>query len=180
MSEIKRLSRTLVKHGSILDFYQDEMQVKNGKVEIWDMIEHRLGAAAVVPVLPSGDILLVRQFRPAIDRYTWELPAGSRDAVDEDMEVCAKRELKEETGFISNEWSRLLSLRTTVAFCNERVDVFMAKNIQKVSSQQLDDAEEIELKAFTKSELIDMIYSGTLQDGKTVSGLLAAIRLIKD
>ena len=84
MKHVERVNRTLVHAGSIVDVYQDEMVLPDGKHENWDFVSHRMGAAAVIPVLPDGRILLVHQYRPALDRMTWEVPAGARDAVTED------------------------------------------------------------------------------------------------
>ncbi len=73
--EFKRLDRELVYKGSIVDFYKDTVKVPNGNVVKWDFIKHQ-GAAAVVPVMEDGRILMVRQYRNALDRYTLEIPAG--------------------------------------------------------------------------------------------------------
>ena len=90
-----RLKRELVYQGSILDIYKDTMQMQNGKVEEWDFVSHRMGAAAILPVLPDGRFLLVRQYRNALERETIELPAGCRDSLTEDTKVTAVRELEE-------------------------------------------------------------------------------------
>ena len=115
MEEFKRISRDLVAKGAIIDYYQDTMQIPNGNIAKWDLIDHK-GAAAVVAVREDGKLLMVRQYRNAIDRMTLEIPAGSRDSVTEDTKVCAARELEEETGYRSDDLTRLLSLKTTVAF----------------------------------------------------------------
>ena len=164
MEHVERISRTLVRKGSILDIYDDEVKLPDGSIEHWDFVAHRKGAAAVVAVLPDGRILLVRQYRPALDRYTWELPAGCRDSVGEDTRITAIRELREETGCESDEVTKLLSLKTTV---------YLARNIRKVGDQDLDPAESISLKAFEPEELKQMIFDFTIQDGKTVAGILA-------
>ena len=83
--KIKRLNRELVYKGSILDIYKDTMDVGNGKIEEWDFVAHRKGAACIVPVLPDGKILMVRQYRNALERDTLEIPAGARNDVTEDM-----------------------------------------------------------------------------------------------
>lgn len=170
--KLKRLERTLVRKGAILDIYADKMQLPNGEVEEWDYIEHRLGAAAVVPVLEDGKVLMVHQYRPALERATLEIPAGSRDSVGEDTAVCAARELEEETGFHAGKMSKLLSLKTTVAFCNESVDVYLAEELTPVA-RHLDPGEEIEVEVFDIDDLLDRIYKGEIQDGKTVAGILA-------
>ena len=173
MEHVERIGRTLVRKGSILDIYDDEMKLPDGSIEHWEFVSHRKGAAAVVAVLPDGRILLVHQYRPALDRYTWELPAGCRDFPEEDTKVCAERELKEETGCVSDRVEKLLSLKTTVAFCNELVDVYLALDIRKEGGQDLDPAEVISLKAFPMDELLAMIGEFTIQDAKTVAGVLA-------
>ena len=175
---IKRLSRELVYKGTILDIYKDTMDVGNGKIEEWDYVAHRKGAACVLPVLPDGKILMVRQYRNALERDTLEVPAGARDSVNEDTMLCAVRELEEETGYKSKKVSKLLSLRTTVAFCNEMVDVYLAEDLVP-GKQQLDDAEDIRVEAFELETLCDMIYQGVIQDAKTVAAILAYSNKIK-
>ena len=176
--KIKRLNRELVYKGSILDIYKDTMDVGNGKIEEWDYVAHRKGAACVLPVLPDGRILMVHQYRNALERDTIEVPAGSRDSVTEDTMVCAARELEEETGYKCNKISKLLELRTTVAFCNEMVDVYLAEDLVP-GEQHLDDAEDIRVEAFELDVLLDKIYSGVIQDGKTVAAILAYSNKIK-
>lgn len=175
--KVKRIKRDLVYKGSILDIYADTMELENGKQETWDFVSHRMGAACVVPVLPNGNILLVRQFRPALDRETIELPAGCRDSLNEDTFDTAKRELEEETGYSSNEISPLLKLKSTVAFCDEFIDVYLAENIFSIGNQKLDEEEEIDLEEYSRSQLEKLIYSGNIQDSKTVSGLMAYFNL---
>uniref|UniRef100_UPI004057C792 NUDIX hydrolase n=1 Tax=Agathobacter sp. TaxID=2021311 RepID=UPI004057C792 len=175
---IKRIKRELVYKGAILDIYKDTMDVGNGKIEEWDYVAHRKGAACVLPVLPDGKILMVRQYRNALERDTLEVPAGARNSVTEDTMVCAVRELEEETGYKSNKVSKLLSLRTTVAFCNEMVDVYLAEDLVP-GKQQLDDAEDIRVEAFELETLCDMVYNGVIQDAKTVAAILAYSNKIK-
>ena len=146
MSEhAKRMKRELVMKGTILDVYKDTMELPNGKTEEWDFVSHRKGAAAVVAVREDGKLLMVRQYRNALERMTLEIPAGSRDSVTEDTKVCAARELEEETGYRSENLSFLLSLRTTVAFCDEFIDVYLARDLVK-SEQHLDEGEAIDVE----------------------------------
>lgn len=175
--KIRRLKRELCYQGSILDFYQDTMELPNGKKENWDFVCHRKGAAAVIPVLEDGKILMVRQYRNALERETLEIPAGARDSVTEDTFLCAKRELEEETGYQSNDISFLLSLKTTVAFCNEFIDVYLAKGLEP-GEQHLDEGEAICVETYKLEELIAKIYAGELQDAKTVAAILAYQNLL--
>ena len=172
IDEMKRLKRELMYKGAILDIYKDTMQFANGTTEEWDFVSHRKGAAAVLPVLPDGRAILVRQYRNALERETLELPAGCRDSLDEDTKLTAARELEEETGYHSDQISFLLSLRTTVAFCDEFVDVYLAENLVP-GEQHLDDSESIDVEIYSLDEVCEMIYAGKMQDSKTVAAILA-------
>ena len=172
MSEhIKRLNRELKFKGKIIDFYQDTMEIDGDHTVVWDFIKHK-GAAAVVPVTEDGKILMVRQYRNALERYTLEIPAGALDAEDEPGLTCASRELEEETGYRSEHLEWLITLRTTVAFCNERIEVYVAKDLIP-SRQHLDEDEFIDLKAYSLDELKEKIFSGEIEDAKTVASLMA-------
>jgi ADP-ribose pyrophosphatase len=168
----ERIKRELMYKGSIVDVYKDTMRFSNGTTEEWDLVSHRKGAAAVIPVLPDGKILMVRQYRNALERETLEIPAGARDSKMEDTKVAAVRELEEETGYRAKKVSYLLSLRTTVAFCDEFIDVYLAEELEP-GEQHLDDAESIDVEAHDLSELCEMVYSGKIQDAKTVSAIMA-------
>lgn len=170
---VERLNRKSVYKGAIIDVYQDDVKLPDGKIEQWDFVAHKRGAAAVLAVLPNGNILMVRQYRPALDRYTLEIPAGARDNTEEPTEICARRELTEETGYIPENMKRILSLKTTVAFCNEFIDVYLADNLHEQTSQSLDEAESIDVEEWNLDDLVRLIFEGTIQDSKTVSAILA-------
>lgn len=169
--EFKRLDRKLVYHGTIIDYYRDTVQVPNGNVVEWDFIGHR-GAAAVVPVTAEGKLLMVRQWRNALDRYTLEIPAGGLNGPEEPTRDAAARELEEETGYRSDKLELLITIRTTVAFCNEKIDIYTARDLVP-SHQNLDEDEFIDVKAYTIEELCDMIYSGQIEDSKTVAAIMS-------
>lgn len=171
MEKYERLDRQLVYEGTIINMYKDHIKVPNGNIVDWDFIGHK-GAAAVIPITDEGKILLVKQWRNALDRFTLEIPAGGQENADEPMIDCAARELEEETGYKSDNLEFLVSLRTTVAFCNERIDVFVARNLTK-TSQKLDEDENIEVMAYNMDELLELIREGIMQDSKTVSSILA-------
>lgn len=171
MEKFERIERNLVYEGSIINMYKDTIKVSNGNIVKWDFIGHK-GAAATIPVTDDGKIILVKQWRNALDRFTYEIPAGGLESENEPMIEAAARELEEETGYRSENLEFLISLKTTVAFCNERIDVFVARNLIK-TEQNLDRDEEIEIKIFDMEELLSMIKSGEMQDSKTVSAILA-------
>ena len=169
--QVKRVKRELVKNGAILDIYTDTMQLPDGKLEEWDFISHRKGAAAVVPVRGDGKILMVRQYRNALDRFTLELPAGKLDDPKEPTLECAKRELEEETGYRAGKMEYLLTVNTTVAFCNEKIDLYLATDLTK-TEQHLDPDEEINVERWNIEDLKQMIYEGKMTDSKTIAGIL--------
>ncbi len=168
--KVIRLDRQLKYQGTILKIYEDTV-IANGHEAHWDYIHHD-GAAAVVPVTGDGKILMVRQFRNALDRETLEIPAGKLDAPGEPKIDCAYRELEEETGFRTEDMEYLISVNTTVAFCDEAIDIFVAKNLIP-SHQHLDEDEVIEVEAWAVDDLLKLIYEGRITDGKTVAAICA-------
>ena len=169
--KIKRINRELKYEGSIVKVYMDEVELPDGKIAKWDFINHD-GAAAVVPVTDDGKILMVKQYRNALDRYTLEIPAGKLDDKLEETKVCAARELEEETGYKAGNLEFLITLRTWVAFTNEKIDVYVATDLTP-TKQHLDEDEFIDVKAYELEELKEMIFRGELQDTKSISAILA-------
>lgn len=172
--EIKRLDRKLVAKGAIIDYYQDTMQIPNGHVATWDFVKHK-GAAAVVAVRQDGKLLMVRQYRNALERETLEIPAGGLNGAGEPTDLAAMRELEEETGYRTDHVELLLSIRTTVAFCNEKIDIYVANDLVP-SRQHLDEDEFLDVEAYELQDLIQMIYDCKIQDSKTVCAILAYAR----
>lgn len=173
MEHIKRVKRDLKYQGSMLSIYQDTIEVPNGNVAKWDYIEHK-GAAAVVPVLDDGRIVLVRQFRNALNQEILEIPAGGLESWDESTMIAAGRELEEETGYHSDHLEPLISIATAVAFCNEIVDIYVADHLVK-THQNLDENEFIEVEAYSVDEIEQMIYNGQIQDSKTIAAVMSYI-----
>ncbi len=171
MDNYERISRELIHKGAIIDYYQDTMKIPNGNTAKWDFIKHK-GAAAVVAVKEDGRLLMVRQYRNALERETLEIPAGGLNGPEEPTDLAAARELEEETGYTAGKMELLISLYTTVAFCNEKIDVYVATDLRK-SRQHLDDDEFLDVESHEIGELIRLIYDCKIQDGKTISALLA-------
>lgn len=161
MEEFKRIKRELVVKGAIIDYYRDTMQIPNGNVAKWDLIDHR-GAAAIVAVREDGKLLMVRQYRNALERETLEIPAGGLNGKDEPTDQAALRELEEETGYISDKAELLVSIFTTVAFCNEKIDIYVTDDL-KPGHQNLDEDEFINVEAYSVEELKQMILTGKIQ-----------------
>ena len=171
MEKYERIGRELIHKGAIIDYYQDTIKVPNGNIAKWDYIKHK-GAAAVVAVKDDGKLLMVRQYRNALDRETLEIPAGGLNSVDEPTDIAAARELEEEAGYTAGKLELLISIRTTVAFCDEKIDVYLATDLKR-SSQHLDEDEFLDVETYSIEELVQMVYDCKIQDGKTVAALLA-------
>ena len=169
MEPVKRLKRELRAQGTVINLYKDTVEV-NGHIAEWDYIHHD-GAAAVVAINEDGKLMMVRQYRNALDRFTLELPAGKVDEPGEPTLECAKRELEEETGYKSENFEYLLTVNTTVAFCNEKIDIYLAKDLIQ-TEQHLDEDEEVNVELWDIKDLQQMIYEGKMTDAKTIAGIM--------
>lgn len=167
----ERLERKLIHRGAVIDEYTDVMSLPDGSIQNWDLVDH-VGAAAVVPVLPDGRILLVRQYRNPSEEEMLEIPAGKLDSRREPASAAAERELSEETGYTTDTLEHLLVFRPTVAYSNERIDIYLARDLRP-GRQHPDPGEFLNLEAHQLDELLEQIYSGQIKDGKTIAGLLA-------
>ena len=169
MEKVKRLNRELIHKGAVVDIYADTVEF-GGHVEKWDFIHHN-GAAAVVAIDNDGKLLLVRQYRNALDRFTLEIPAGKLDSPGEPTLDCAIRELEEETGYKAGNVEYLLTVNTTVALCDEKIDIYLATELSE-GVKHTDPMEEINVERYDLEELKDMIYKGQICDSKTVAGIM--------
>ena len=140
------------------------------KGKIRDIVRHP-GAAAVVALTESGKIVLVRQYRTAIDRVTVEIPAGKLDPGEDPLD-CAKRELHEETGFRAGRIRFLTSIVTTCGFCDEIIHIYLATKLE-FDAPDPDDDEFVNVDLVPLHELIDAVLDGKIEDAKTVVGALA-------
>ena len=166
MEEIKRRKRELVYQGAVLNVYRDQVELPNGNVAEWDYIHHD-GAAAVVPVTEDGKILMVRQYRNALDRATLEIPAGKIDSKEENPLHCAARELEEEAG-VTGELIPLGHVYTSPGFSDECLYLYAARNLKK-GTQHLDEDEFMNIEYYTPEEVEKMIDNNEIVDSKTIA-----------
>ena len=161
--------RTLKYKGSIMEIYDDVVDVAGHEAH-WDFMK-KCDAAAVIPILPNGKILMVRQCRLAVNENTLEVPAGKLDN-GEDFLTCAYRELEEETGYKTDKLEFLCDIYTAAAFTNEVVRIYLAENIVK-GMQHFDQDEETIVEEWDLDDLKRDIYNGKLKDSKTIAAILA-------
>lgn len=131
------------------------------------------GAAAVVALDDSGNVLLVKQFRAPLGRVTVEIPAGKLDFAGEDRLEAAKRELREETGYTAKKWTKLTDLATTPGFCDEVIGIYLAEELTAGETDP-DDDEFLNVMRMPLSEAVALTVNGTIADSKTITGLLLA------
>ena len=141
------------------------------------MIRHS-GASAVLPLLgkrsdPDPEIVLIRQYRYASGGYMLEVPAGRPDAPGEDWEVCARRELEEETGMSAGRIVRMTGIYTTPGFTDEFIHLYLAEDLRE-GTTAYDHDEFIEIARMPLSEALRRVESGEINDGKTIICLLYA------
>jgi ADP-ribose diphosphatase len=161
-------------HGRIVSLDRDTVRFPDGSTGQLEMLRHP-GASAVVPFLDDpGDtdprVLLIRQFRHAAEDFIWEVPAGRLDP-GETPEACARRELEEETGMRARTLERLTMIYTTPGFTDERIHLFLAHGLE-AGTQRREADEFLELHPLRWSEVMALVRSGEIQDGKTLTSLL--------
>ena len=171
MSKLKETPKSSEKifSGRLIDLYFDHIELPNGKSSTREWIKHP-GAVCIVPILPNGNLCLIRQYRYGPRAEFIEIPAGKLD-VGEDPLVCAKRELEEEVGYIAGKLTFLTNIHPAIGFSNEKMWVYLAEDLI-LSKQNLDQDEFLELYPIPVKKAIDLIYEGKITDVKTVIGIL--------
>jgi ADP-ribose pyrophosphatase len=169
------IERNPIHKGRIVDLSMDTVRFPNGKTGQLEMIRHS-GASAVLPVLSELDaddpqILLIRQYRYAAGGYLLEVPAGRPDQEGEDWEVCARRELQEETGLVAEKLIPLTAIYTTPGFTDEKIHLFLAIGLTN-GENSLDEDEFLETVTMPMSEALRMVRDGEITDAKTICILL--------
>lgn len=164
----KFISSKPVFNGRLLHVHVDTVQLPNGKTTTREMADHQ-GAVAVVPVLPDGRIIFVKQFRYPMGTVMYEIPAGKIDP-GEEPDHCARRELSEETGYEADRWEYLAPIATTPGFTNEVIHLYAAYGLQP-HAQHTDEDEFISVEVLTLEQIMTMVAEGTLYDSKSLAAL---------
>jgi ADP-ribose pyrophosphatase len=163
-----RVESALVYEGGFIRVHKDSVMLPDGAVTSREYITHP-GAVAVLAMLDSGNLVMERQYRYAPQREFIELPAGKIDH-GEDILICAKRELLEETGYVAKEWIHLTTAWPCIGYADERMEYFLARGLVHHGSQ-LDDGEFLEVFELSLPEAIEWIRLGKINESKTIVGL---------
>jgi len=160
-------------HGALINVEHWQVVLPNGQTALREVVKH-CGAVAVVPLDDAGNVTLVCQHRVAVNRFTWEIPAGKLDhGAQEDMLEAAKRELEEETGLQAQNWQLMTDLLTTPGFCNEHIAIYMATGLSQ-HDMHTDEDEFVSVRSFPLHQAVQMVMAGEIRDSKTIAGLLMA------
>lgn len=169
------IDSTYVYKGNVIDVKRDNIITSNGEKSIREVIEHPGGV--VIVALHNNNIATVEQYRYAIKSLSTELPAGRLEP-NEDILSAAKRELREETGFIAKQWIDLGYIYTTPGICDEKLYLFLAKDLT-FTSTDYDRDEVIKIKEYPVQQFFDMIDEGVISDSKTICALFRARKYLK-
>lgn len=167
----KFVSAEAIFDGKIIKVHRDTIILPNKKKATREVVDHP-GAIAVVPILDDGRIVMVKQYRYPIKEITLEIPAGKLD-MDEDPLDCVVRELREETGYEAKHIEKLTSIYTAPGFSNEIIHIYVAKELTMKETCP-DEDEFIDVIAYKREEIKTKIANGTINDAKTLVGLLLA------
>lgn len=167
----KTISSEIAYEGPIFKIRKHKVECVNGKTSYRDILEHS-GGSVILGVKDDGSILMVKQYRKALDRVVLELPAGKIDP-GEDPLVTAARELKEETGYTASEVKPLIAFTPTCGYSAEKLYIYCCIGLTP-GETNFDDTEDLDTYEYKADELIDMVMRGEIEDGKTIIGLLFA------
>ncbi len=170
MADPGQLSHERVYDGRVFDVDRDRVRMPNGRDVTVDVVRHAR-SVVLLPVPEPGHVVLIRQYRYAVNRWLWELPAGSVDE-GEEPEAAARRECHEEIGLVPDTIVRLGSMFPTPGYCDEEMVFFRLSGLNDPGeAAEADEDEDIEPRTFTVKDARGMVRRGEIIDMKTVVGL---------
>ena len=176
MTRVKVISRTTIYEGRVIRLVREGLAVRNQQI-VRETIRHP-GAVVIVPILDRSRVIFVRQYRRAIDRELLELPAGTRER-GERREVCARRELQEETGWRAARLRQIGQFYAAPGFISEQLTIFLAQGLTKVQASPEPD-ELVRPVVLSLRMALAKIRSGAICDGKSIIGILFAQRVLRN
>ncbi len=168
MMKIDSISSETIYQARVFSLCRESVILPNGVEASLDIIHHP-GAAAIVPLLPGNQVVMIRQYRHAIRQFLWEIPAGTLNPGEDPIE-CARRELVEEAGYRANHFEKLIEVFTAPGYSDEKIHIFLATDLEP-AIQDLDQEEIIEVAQMPLERTLDMIGEGAIQNGMTIVGL---------
>jgi ADP-ribose pyrophosphatase len=175
MAELKPIDSEYVYRGRVVTLRIDTLQTADGRSIKREVVEHH-GAVAIVPMLNSDTVLMIKQYRPAVGEVLLEIPAGTLEP-DEDAEACAARELEEETGYRPGKLKLMFSQYLAPGYSSEVLHAFLGEELTATAVSP-DEDEEIEIVPVQLSDIEPMILDGRIRDAKSIAALLVASRIL--
>ena len=168
--------RQILHRGRVYNLIRENVTLDNGVITDMEFVEHP-GATAIIPMLNESRIILLKQYRHALRKYIWEIPAGTIDP-QESVINCAKRELIEETGYSAEQWHKLGEITPVPGYSDERIHIYLATDLLP-AGQNLDRDEIINVHEIEFNEAMEMVNAGKIQDAKSIAGLFLALNRLK-
>lgn len=169
----KTIKSEKIYEGKVISVKIDTVELPDKKYCKREIVEHP-GAVAVILINENNNLVLIKQYRKAIEDYLLEIPAGKIELKESPYDT-ALRELKEETGYTASSLTKLLSFYTSPGFANEIIHVFVAKDVTKGEATP-DIGEFVEMLEFPMDTILEMIKEGKIKDAKTVTAILAYLQ----
>ncbi len=178
LPSICRIKSKRIYRGRVANLYLDTFRTAQGQLFLRETLRHP-PSVVIVPVLSRNRVLLIRQFRHAVAKNIYEIPAGTTEP-GEQLLRCAKRELEEETGYWARSWKRLCEFYPAPGISTERMVLYRASGLTKLEKPAKKDRDEyITTEIKTVSQAIQLIYKNRIMDAKSIIGLLWGLQRVK-
>jgi ADP-ribose pyrophosphatase len=166
----KTIRKEKIFNGKVVQLYVEDVQLPNGKTSKREVIKHP-GAVAIIPITKEGKLVLVRQYRKALERVLVEIPAGKLEKGEEPL-ATAQRELEEETGYRAQSMRHIVSFYASPGFADELIHLYTAEGLEKLEdAASLDEDEFVDILEVTLEEALEMLEKREIYDAKTAYAL---------
>ena len=175
---IRQVATKTIYRGRVVRLTQDTFKTGDGKSFRRETLRHP-ASVVIVPIAKNGGVVLIRQFRHALKRYIYEIPAGTSEA-GEPLLRCARRELAEETGFQAKRWKRLYEFYPAPGVSTERMVLYQAQGLSRLKKAAKKDADEyITPTLVPASKAVAMVRHNKIMDSKSIIGILMGLERIR-
>lgn len=177
-NSVRRIRSKIIYRGRVATLSLDTFRMPGGKSLVRETIRHP-PSVVILPVFSNGQILLIRQFRHAVGRVIYEIPAGTSEPGESQLR-CAQRELTEETGYAARRWKKLCRFYPAPGISTELMDLYVATDLY-VPTQKLamDEDEDIAVKITPARKALEMVRRNRIVDAKSIIGLLWGLERIR-